>query len=313
MPKTWIDTLLDLKKNYSYLALGLIRAYDRRMLCNPHNDVMVEPGDTLLFMAKEESDDDLSIFLPGRVSFHDPNRKDEQEERQLALIAESEELFKQGVLLSRKKEGAQEAYKLFHESALKGNARAKYNLGILNFHGKGVPRNVDEAYFWFNKAATEGNEPAQRALDSIKTLKDSKEEFKNSNKQLNMVQMDHLSEDQRFWYAKAITKLILADGRIDLYERVYLHGAIQILENPGHVRDIEESILLNREIKLGNVFGLSEKDQERILSELVEIATVDIDFDIEEQEVLREIGNAMGASRKSIQETIDRGFEIIKQ
>ena len=138
-------------------------------------------------------------------------------------------------------------------------------------------------------------------------------EFKNSNKQLNMVQMDHLSEDQRFWYAKAITKLILADGRIDLYERVYLHGAIQILEDPDHVRDIEESILLNREIKLGNVFGLSEKDQERILSELIEIATVDLDFDIEEQEVLREIGNAMGASRKSIQKTIDRGFEIIKQ
>ena len=111
----------------------------------------------------------------------------------------------------------------------------------------------------------------------------------------------------------AITKLILADGRIDLYERVYLHGAIHILEDPEHVRDIEESVLLNREITLGNVFGLSDKDQERILAELVEIATVDRDFDVEEQEMLREVGNAMGSSRKTIQKTIDQGLERVRQ
>ena len=85
------------------------------------------------------------------------------------------------------------------------------------------------------------------------------------------------------------------------------------MEDPDHVREIEESILLKREINLGNVFGLSDKDQERILNELVEIATVDRDFDIEEQEMLREIGNAMGSSRKSIQKTIDQGFEKVRQ
>ncbi len=313
VPKTWIETLLDLKNEYSYLSLGLIRAYDRRMLCNPNNDVMVEPGDTILFMAKAEDDHDQEIFLPGRVKLHDPNRKEELDERQTALLAEAEELFKQGVLLSRKTGGAGEAYQLFHESAVKGFTRAKYNLGILNFHGKGVPRNVEEAYYWFHEAAEEGNEAARKALDSIKILRESEEQFKNSEKQLNMVQMDHLSEDQRFWYAKAITKLILADGRIDLYERVYLHGAIHILEDPEHVRDIEESVLLNREITLGNVFGLSDKDQERILAELVEIATVDRDFDVEEQEMLREVGNAMGSSRKTIQKTIDQGLERVRQ
>ncbi|MCH2297790.1 MAG: hypothetical protein MK441_07770, partial [SAR324 cluster bacterium] len=313
VPRTWIETLLELKKEYSYLPLGLIRAYDRRMLCNPNNDVMVEPGDTLLFMAKSEEERDLEIFLPGRFALHDPNRKEELDDRQAALLAEAEELFKQGVLLSRKQDGAQEAYQLFHEAAIKGFSRAKYNLGILNFHGKGVPRNVDEAYYWFQEAAVEGNEPARKALDSIKTLRESEEQFKNSEKELNMVQMDHLTEDQRFWYAKAITKMILADGRIDLYERVYLHGAIHILEDPDHVREIEESILLKREINLGNVFGLSDKDQERILNELVEIATVDRDFDIEEQEMLREIGNAMGSSRKSIQKTIDQGLEKVRQ
>ncbi len=313
VPRTWIETLLELKKEYSYLPLGLIRAYDRRMLCNPNNDVMVEPGDTLLFMAKSEEERDLEIFLPGRFALHDPNRKEELDDRQAALLAEAEELFKQGVLLSRKQDGAQEAYQLFHEAAIKGFSRAKYNLGILNFHGKGVPRNVDEAYYWFQEAAVEGNESARKALDSIKTLRESEEQFKNSEKELNMVQMDHLTEDQRFWYAKAITKIILADGRIDLYERVYLHGAIHILEDPDHVREIEESILLKREINLGNVFGLSDKDQERILNELVEIATVDRDFDIEEQEMLREIGNAMGSSRKSIQKTIDQGLEKVRQ
>ena len=115
------------------------------MLCNPNNDVMIEPGDTLLFMAKSEEERDLEIFLPGRFALHDPNRKEEFDDRQAALLAEAEELFKQGVLLSRKQDGAQEAYQLFHEAAIKGFSRAKYNLGILNFHGKGVPRNVDEA------------------------------------------------------------------------------------------------------------------------------------------------------------------------
>ena len=85
------------------------------------------------------------------------------------------------------------------------------------------------------------------------------------------------------------------------------------MEDPDHVREIEESILLKREINLGNVFGLSDKDQERILNELVEIATVDRDFDIEEQEMLCEIGNAMGSSRKSIQKTIDQGLEKVRQ
>ena len=85
------------------------------------------------------------------------------------------------------------------------------------------------------------------------------------------------------------------------------------MEDPDHVREIEESILLKREINLGNVFGLSDKDQDRILNELVEIATVDRDFDIEEQDMLREIGNAMGSSRKSIQKTIDQGLEKVRQ
>ena len=75
---------------------------------------------------------------------------------------------------------------------------------------------------------------------------------------------------------------------------------------------IEESILLKRELELGNVYGLSDEDQERILKELIEIATVDRDFDPEEQELLGEIGNAMGSSRKAIQMALDQGLEMIK-
>ena len=63
-------------------------------------------------------------------------------------------------------------------------------MGILNFHGKGVPRNVDEAYYWFQEAAVGCNEPARKALDSIKTLRESEQQFKNSEKELNMVQME---------------------------------------------------------------------------------------------------------------------------
>ena len=46
---------------------------------------------------------------------------------------------------------------------------------------------------------------------------------------------------------------------------------------------------------------------------MIEIATVDRDFDLEEQELLLEIGNAIGTSRKKIQKAIEQGLEKVSQ
>ena len=105
----------------------------------------------------------------------------------------------------------------------------------------------------------------------------------------------------------------MADGHIDLYERVYLHGAIQILQNSQHIQQIEEAILFKRELGLESIYGLSEEDQKSILKVMIEIGTVDRDFGPEEQELLREIGNAIGTSRKAIQIALEQGLEKVSQ
>ena len=312
--RSWMETVMTLKKDYSYLPVGLIRSQDRRMLSFPANDVIAEAGDTVLFMASLEDSRDTAVFtasqLPLQASVEKGNLDDEEKDEGRD---EAEELFRQGVIKAKNDREAEVAYRLFLEAAIKGNSRAKYNLGIMNFHGRGVPKNLDEAYYWFSQSAQEGNEPSQKALQSVKALRESDEQFRNSEKKLNMVKMDHLSEDQRFWYAKAITRMVMADGRVDLYERIYLHGAIQILQNREHVQQIEEAILFRNELELGSIYGLSDEDQERILKEMIEIAAVDRDFDIEEQELLREIGNAIGTSRKKIQKAIEQGLEKVSQ
>ncbi len=312
----WVDTIVHMKKTLSHLPVALIRGENGRMLLNPRNDVLVAAGDTLLFMARTDQPIEDDVYLPHFLGvLRKPEAAGLKEGMEFEEMekTDADELFRKGVMVTKQKGEPMEAYRLFLESAIKGNARAKYNLGIMNFHGQGVPRNVDEAYYWFRAAAVDGNDGAQKALKSIKVLRESEAQFRESDKQLNMVLMDHLNEDQKFWYAKAITQMIMADERIDLYERTYLHGAIHILENPEHVRQLEEAILLGSKIEPGNVFGLSDEDKNRILRELTDIATVDRDFDPQEQTLLRELGRAMGSPESVVENEIQRGLDQVKQ
>lgn len=45
-----------------------------------------------------------------------------------------------------------------------GDVDAQYNLGIIHYHGEGVPRNFEEALIWFHRAAEQNDADAQYTL-----------------------------------------------------------------------------------------------------------------------------------------------------
>ena len=58
----------------------------------------------------------------------------------------------------------QTALKLWQPLAEQGDAKAQYNLGVLDAKGRGVPKNYTKAVKWFLKAATQGYAKAQYNL-----------------------------------------------------------------------------------------------------------------------------------------------------
>ncbi len=51
--------------------------------------------------------------------------------------------------------------------AEQGDANAQYNLGLMNYHGQGVPEDHAEAMRWYHKAARQGDARAQYNLGSM--------------------------------------------------------------------------------------------------------------------------------------------------
>lgn len=54
--------------------------------------------------------------------------------------------------------------KQYREAAESGDASAQDRLGIMYANGEGVPKDEQQAAFWFRKAAEQGNEHAQFML-----------------------------------------------------------------------------------------------------------------------------------------------------
>jgi TPR repeat protein len=52
-------------------------------------------------------------------------------------------------------------YKIFKDLAGKGNTRAENEMGVMNEHGEGIPRDSSEAMKWYLKAADKGYPLAQ--------------------------------------------------------------------------------------------------------------------------------------------------------
>jgi TPR repeat protein len=56
------------------------------------------------------------------------------------------------------------ALKEFRRLALKGLAKAQYNLGVMYFRGQGVPQDYAKAVEWYRKAADQGHADSQYNL-----------------------------------------------------------------------------------------------------------------------------------------------------
>ena len=107
--------------------------------------------------------------------------------------------------------------------------------------------------------------------------------------------------------------MVMVDGRIDVFERTYLHESIKMLENPAHIQELEEAILLGRDFEIEPETSFESKDQKRILQELMEIATVDQDFAPQEQKLLQMIGSSIGAPESDIRNVIKQGLTRVRQ
>ena len=53
------------------------------------------------------------------------------------------------------------AFYWYKKAAEQGNAIAQYNLGLCYKKGEGVEKNIDEAIKWFSKCAEQGDEDAK--------------------------------------------------------------------------------------------------------------------------------------------------------
>ena len=79
-----------------------------------------------------------------------------------------------------------EAAKWFRRAAEQGNTTAQYNLGVMYAKGKGVPQDYHEAAKWYRKAAEQGLAEAQNNLDLMYAKATiSGEDDPNSTEQLS--------------------------------------------------------------------------------------------------------------------------------
>ncbi len=60
-----------------------------------------------------------------------------------------------------------EAAKWYRRAAEQGERLAQYNLGIMYKEGKGVPRDIIQAYVWLSLSAMKGYPDAQKDRDLI--------------------------------------------------------------------------------------------------------------------------------------------------
>lgn len=315
---SWLKCIEILKTRAKQLPVGLIKTQgeEAKLLTNPAVSVIVESGDQVLFIVKSEEEIVQDFYEPHYLEILEHAREErdggsEQREQ------ESHELFQQGLNSLKGKGGATKdplnAYRLFHKAAILGHVKAKYNLGTMNYNGTGVPKNHEESFYWLKNAAAHGHQGAQKAIQSIKVLEEDAAQFEQEYKSFAPILFDELDEAQQFWCTKAVVALIMADKRIDLHERAYLHEATHALTQADQIQELEEAILFEKELDLSCDLNFSIEEQKDILQKFAAIATVDRTFEESEQTLLQHIGEQMGASEEIIEEAFRQGSANLRQ
>ena len=305
--ESWFSTIAELKEKEEKLAVGLIQSQTHKLIVNPHPDLIVNPGDRLIYIAP--------VLVATQKNGYELDSYNEIDSsiKEIKPSPEAEKFFRKGLRLLKSDRDFEEAYRCFHQAAIQNHTRAKYNLGLMNFNGKGVPKNLDESYHWFREAAKSGNENARKALKSSRALKEIKlnasdEEIPEFNTDL----IGKMDEDQLFWFASAVVAMVMVDEHIDLHERSFLHSAIRLLDDNKKIQELEECIL-RWEIPSVEPVVFNEKDMDHILESLLNIATIDREFDKREEKLFRKIANLMGVSENKIENLIKIGHKRVEQ
>ena len=79
--------------------------------------------------------------------------------------------FNLGLMYYANGEDVQQDYKQafywFQKAAHQGNAKAQYNLGAFYINGYGVPKDIRQGVYWLQKAANQGDQDAQKILKQL--------------------------------------------------------------------------------------------------------------------------------------------------
>ena len=87
------------------------------------------------------------------------------------------------------------ALNTFYTLAKEGDAKAQYNVGLMYANGKGTTKDLAKAQQWYEKAASQGNGPAQYNLAQLYHV---------------AAQSDaHAYEKAKYWYEKAVESGIM--------------------------------------------------------------------------------------------------------
>jgi uncharacterized tellurite resistance protein B-like protein len=298
---------MELKENEEELLVGLIRSQTHKLLVNPHPEIQVNPGDRLVFIAPVKSAELQNGIEEDYIDKIDHPQVD------IKPSAEAEKLFRKGLKLIENEDKFEEAYHCFHQAAILHHTRAKYNLGLMNFNGKGVERNLDESYHWFQEAAKYGSENARKALKSTRVLRKIRmNTVEHEIPEFDTELVDRMTDAQLFWFASAVVAMVMADEHIDLHERSFLHSAIRLVKDNKKIQELEEYILRWQAPKLSEM-KFSKRDKVHLLESLLNIATVDRSFDEREEQLLYEVGVAIDVSKEEIVNLIKLGHKRIEQ
>jgi len=304
---SWLSTILNLKDKEGELPVGLICSQTHKLLINPHPALQVKSGDRLIYLASAQSTAVQNGDLLKSA------KKSKSQEKEVQPSEEAEKLYRKGLMLFKKDKNYEESYSCFHQAAILNHTRAKYNLGLMNYNGKGVPKNLDESYHWFCEAAKFGNEKARKALKSTRALRNiTSNTMEHEIPEFDTDLIGRMPEEQLYWFASAVIAMVMADEHIDLHERSFLHSAIRIVKDKSKIQELEEYILRWQTPPIG-AMDFSTKDRDHILECLLNIAAVDRNFDEREEKLLRKIAGLMNVPEQQIENLIKLGHKRVEQ
>lgn len=306
----WMETIRNVKTETDQLPVGLIRRGNNQLIINPNPELMVYSGDRLVFLTREYNLRQQELFEThpeDKLSIGESEHEGEKARRLEKLLGDASTHFQQENYLG--------AFHALLEAANRGSEEAKYQLGIMHFKGRGVTKNLEEAHYWFREAALGGHEPARSVLSTIRVLRDAEQRLEEESREIPNFDpqlLAQLNSEQRAWFARMVVAMIQADGRIDLHERSFLHSAIQLIAESKGVQELEEAVLLGHPLPLYHV-EIKEELKHKLMESLLNVATIDHDFDETEESLLREIGKTIGFEDQLLAQLVELGHSRAQQ